>query len=174
MALCSTCFKDKSVSDFYYRIDRPLGRWSRCKKCVSEKRKTRQWTNAARDNLLSYRRKYYQKNKEKHHQYNKQRYHSDPRVREATKIRSTRRRLADLNNRKFIISIKNHPCLDCGIKFHHVAMDFDHRHGEIKGYEISRMRNCSKATILKEVAKCDLVCSNCHRVRTWKRKHGEL
>lgn len=49
------------------------------------------------------------------------------------------------------------------------VMDFDH----IKGTKIgalSRMAGDGKplASILAEIAKCDVVCANCHRLRTFK------
>ena len=62
------------------------------------------------------------------------------------------------------------PCMDCGGVFPPVAMDFDHRPGEIKVSGVCEMvrGRWSKEKILAEVAKCDLVCANCHRVRTHK------
>ena len=67
------------------------------------------------------------------------------------------------------------PCLECNGIFEWCAMDFDHRPDETKEFNISRM-NSNKATarnmnkIMKEIDKCDLICSNCHRVRTQLRK----
>ena len=69
----------------------------------------------------------------------------------------------------FVKDLKRGPCMDCGEKFHWFAMDFDHREPEDKKDDISRMvlRNgCSKETLLSEIAKCDLVCATCHRLRT--------
>lgn len=65
----------------------------------------------------------------------------------------------------------NTPCMDCGRLFPPVCMDFDHRPGEIKKACVaSLMRSgVSRATVEAEVAKCDLVCSNCHRIRTQTR-----
>ncbi len=66
------------------------------------------------------------------------------------------------------------PCLDCGGVFPFIAMDFDHRPKEEKCFNIST-RGDLKATPEriakweKEIAKCDLVCANCHRVRTQDR-----
>ena len=63
------------------------------------------------------------------------------------------------------------PCMDCDGVFEWCAMDFDHRPGEVKEFKIGAY-SAAKATITlivrtnKEIAKCDLVCSNCHRVRT--------
>lgn len=52
-------------------------------------------------------------------------------------------------------------------------MDFDHRPGEGKVANVGTMRlKVSEATIRKEIAKCDLVCANCHRERTHQRLLG--
>lgn len=59
------------------------------------------------------------------------------------------------------------PCVDCGGLFPHYVLDFDHVRGE-KLYELNHMtrHTYSRERILAEVAKCDLVCANCHRIRT--------
>jgi hypothetical protein len=65
--------------------------------------------------------------------------------------------------------LKDFPCLDCGERFPPIAMDFDHVRGE-KTKSISYLvRNSTWEAVLKEIAKCDLVCANCHRVRTSER-----
>lgn len=63
------------------------------------------------------------------------------------------------------------PCHDCGVVFHHFVMDFDHRPGEVKSRDISWMikNNANEQEIEREIAKCDLVCANCHRIRTGRR-----
>lgn len=66
--------------------------------------------------------------------------------------------------------LRTKPCLDCGGTFPPCAMDFDHRDASAKRSVVSRMR--ARATIeeiLAEVAKCDTVCGNCHRLRTHRR-----
>jgi hypothetical protein len=78
--------------------------------------------------------------------------------------------------REYVNSLKNNPCSDCGNIFHPVAMDFDHRPGEIKyggkSGGVARLvtNAASKEKIDKEIAKCDLVCANCHRIRTAKQR----
>lgn len=68
---------------------------------------------------------------------------------------------------------KDKPCLDCKNIFPAVAMDFDHvRDKKVKNVS-SMLRNSSWKTIEKEIKKCDLVCSNCHRVRTHKRTKAQ-
>jgi hypothetical protein len=70
-----------------------------------------------------------------------------------------------------LIKLKGGKCIDCGYNKHHAALDFDHVVGQ-KRYNISNMLNSVMAwkTILEEVAKCELVCSNCHRIRTFNRR----
>jgi hypothetical protein len=69
--------------------------------------------------------------------------------------------------RIFIGKLKDNACVDCGQKFNPVCMDFDHLDGyERSCIEFSELRGRSKKIILSEIAKCELVCSNCHRVRT--------
>lgn len=70
---------------------------------------------------------------------------------------------------RLIVSLKHmKPCVDCGVPYPHYVMDFDHRRGEKIMNLGNAQRVClSKDKILAEIAKCDLVCSNCHRERTW-------
>jgi len=67
--------------------------------------------------------------------------------------------------------VKDTPCKDCGIKYPPYVMDFDHVRGT-KRKNVSSMVNSGVAvsTIEEEMAKCEVVCSNCHRERTFKRK----
>jgi len=64
---------------------------------------------------------------------------------------------------------KSEPCVDCGKKFPSCAMDFDHREQGDKFRNVSKMFSYSEIRLLEEISKCDLVCSNCHRIRTWQR-----
>ena len=89
--------------------------------------------------------------------------------------RVNRSRNQDKATMMWVWSLKeNRPCSDCGGTFHPVAMDFDHRPGAPKTKSISNMVNHHRlrSEILREIAKCELVCSNCHRIRTAKEKWG--
>jgi hypothetical protein len=46
-------------------------------------------------------------------------------------------------------------------------MDFDHREDKVEIVSRLLWANAAKEKILAEIAKCDLVCSNCHRIRTF-------
>ena len=66
------------------------------------------------------------------------------------------------------------PCMDCDGGFDFIVMDFDHRPEEVKEFAIGTMGDYKMtperlAKVEKEIAKCDLVCSNCHRLRTKER-----
>jgi hypothetical protein len=66
------------------------------------------------------------------------------------------------------------PCVDCGGRFHPAAMTFDHLPGAAKRSDIATLaRRHSVAVIEAEIAKCELVCANCHAVRTFNRRQGE-
>ncbi len=60
------------------------------------------------------------------------------------------------------------PCLDCGVKYPYYVMDFDHL--EDKEFSINFLSATGRiAALKKEIQKCEIVCSNCHRIRTHKR-----
>ena len=65
----------------------------------------------------------------------------------------------------FIRKQKKGPCEDCGGTFPPECMQFDHVRGE-KHYTVASMVANSEAKILEEIAKCALVCANCHAIRT--------
>lgn len=70
-----------------------------------------------------------------------------------------------------IQSLKANLCTDCGKSFPYYVMDFDHRDPTTKFRDIADMvkRMVAWETVLAEIAKCDLVCTCCHRLRTY---HG--
>jgi len=72
-------------------------------------------------------------------------------------------------------ALKRGACMDCGGRFHSSAMEWDHRDGAQKSFCLSyqgREGRVSEAVLRAEIAKCDLVCANCHRVRTARRRAG--
>jgi hypothetical protein len=72
-----------------------------------------------------------------------------------------------------VLAAKDHPCVDCRRRFPPYIMDFDHREGEQKLFNISNFQHYGWVTapvLLAEIAKCDLICSNCHRERTHQRR----
>ena len=61
-------------------------------------------------------------------------------------------------------------CADCGYDEHPMALHFDHLPGRKKRFDIGRaVRSASPAIIWAEIRKCEVVCANCHAVRTAER-----
>lgn len=61
-------------------------------------------------------------------------------------------------------------CVDCGYREHVAALDFDHLPGTEKKFGIAKgVYDFGWATIAAEIAKCEVVCANCHRIRTASR-----
>ena len=76
--------------------------------------------------------------------------------------------------RQLLDAFKDKPCADCGIKYPPYVMDFDHKPEFKKEFQIAKSIILRKniKDIENKVSKCDVVCSNCHRIRTWKRQNN--
>jgi hypothetical protein len=68
--------------------------------------------------------------------------------------------------------LKSAQCMDCDNIFPPAAMDFDHVRGD-KVSEVSHMWQYTREEVLAEIAKCNLVCACCHRIRTESRRTQE-
>jgi hypothetical protein len=71
--------------------------------------------------------------------------------------------------RKLLLEyLSDRSCIDCG-ESDPIVLDFDHRCGKSKFKGISRMLSghYSWKRIMKEIDKCDIRCSNCHRRKTY-------
>jgi len=118
---------------------------------------------AARNELS---RLYYHKNRERlkaahlvHYQQNRGKYFAA--------VKKNKERL-----RQWMMEVKDDgPCADCKTHYPPYVLDFDHVRGK-KLLSVSEMveRCYGKKKILEEIEKCELVCANCHRERTHKRK----
>jgi len=139
MKICNTCKVEKPEEDFYRYKG---GRCSKCKLCAYE-----------------WQRQYNKNHPELKLDYNRQ-------WRE--KLKNEKGRVLDWIKNKY----EGTPCMDCGRVFIWFVMDWDHRSDEVKEFIIS-LKGPLKATpdrlaqVMKEIAKCDLVCANCHRIRTY-------
>jgi hypothetical protein len=71
--------------------------------------------------------------------------------------------------RQLVLEAKSRPCADCGVQYPYYVMDFDHRDGRLKEFSLNAVHRVTKRAILREIEKCDVVCSNCHRERTQRR-----
>lgn len=69
-----------------------------------------------------------------------------------------------------LAAMKTGPCVDCKVSYPHYVMDYDHVRGEKTKNLAKMVGRTSWDKILEEIDKCELVCSNCHRIRTHIRK----
>jgi len=110
-------------------------------------------------------------------------YEKRPKVIERRKVLKRKRYLANPEKykeydrkrseerRQLVRQFKNVPCSDCGVIYHFSAMQFDHLKDKKFAVSVSKdHRAISK--LLEEISKCEVVCANCHSVRSWERKTG--
>ena len=65
-------------------------------------------------------------------------------------------------------------CIRCG-ETHPACLDFHHRDGKTtKEGNIAEIRRFSYARIYAEIAKCDVLCANCHRKHHWGERQRQL
>lgn len=79
------------------------------------------------------------------------------------KARASEKRRA-LNEYKISVG-----CFGCGYNSHWAALEFDHLPEFQKSRTVASLCYASWDAIWQEIAKCDVVCSNCHSIRTVQR-----
>lgn len=123
----------------------PTPESKKCRLCDNPRRKG---GNTCKSCHNEYMKSYYKKNK----------LHSTPAF---LKRRQERR--------DYILTRKDVPCADCGIKYPYPVMEFDHLRD--KKFNISSAVNkaASMQALIDEISKCEVVCANCHRIRTFER-----
>lgn len=111
-----------------------------------KKRKAEQhqvWREANREHLLAYKKKYHQENKAAETLY---------------------ARTQKQEKKKKAVYLLGGACKNCGGVFHPSVYDFHHRNPSEKEFQPSSLMTYSWERIEKELQKCDLLCSNCHRI----------
>lgn len=98
----------------------------------------------------AYDRDWYQRNKQSHIQA----------VNALKRKRSERKR-------ELVRDAKRVPCADCGVRYPPYVMDFDHGEQEKRGQISQKVELWPVERLEAEIAKCDVVCANCHRERTY-------
>ena len=85
---------------------------------------------------------------------------------EKRRIRIQRRPEIAARIRLILLEAKGRPCADCDIQYPPCVMEFDHVHGE-KKFKLA-VASCGRRSfkqVEEEIAKCNVVCANCHRLR---------
>ncbi len=143
--ICTNCKKEKPLKDFY-NVKRNNTVTSKCKICTNEN------------------------NKKYSHKYDE--YYKEYRIINKNKISEKSKRIwkkqrqiwIEIISSKFILK-----CIKCGYDECFAALDFHHRNPKEKEYDIHKLLHLSPLKsknidkIFKELEKCDVLCSNCHR-----------
>lgn len=110
--------------------------------------------DARREYNREYQRSWYRKNKALH----------------LERVLRVTRRQRDLA-KQYTDAAKDRPCADCGETYPPSVMDFDHVRGE-KVSSLAALRHARGGwkKLLAEIEKCEVVCANCHRMRTHRRR----
>lgn len=146
MKRCSLCNQKKPYGEFNRHKGRKDGYYERCKEC----RKIEHIQRYADP-----------ENRKRAKQRMKERYWSDP---------ESRRKYNNQNAYKTkvkAINVLGGKCMRCGFD-HPAALQFHHRDPSTKEFNLSHGASLGKPkkfpwpTILEEIKKCDLLCSNCH------------
>jgi hypothetical protein len=70
--------------------------------------------------------------------------------------------------------LKRAPCTDCGGRFPPICMHYDHRDWRTKQRPVATWTSAGALRqMLEEIERCDLVCANCHAIRTGARRKEE-
>ena len=133
-----------------------------CKKCRVPKEHTEFWKQRNSPDGLRY------DCKDCCKQSNISWYEQNKDDRRETNRKNQRKVVSD--NRQFVFEyLSSHACVDCG-NSNPLVLEFDHVRGQ-KRKAVSMMMSYSRKTLEAEMAKCEIRCANCHRIRTAK-VHG--
>lgn len=72
--------------------------------------------------------------------------------------------------RQLIRAAKSKLCSDCRTQYPWYVMQFDHLPQHNKICAVGRVQSLGLTRIEQEIAKCEVVCANCHMERTHRRK----
>ena len=132
----------------------------RCGRCHLEKPSEEfAWRRKERGQLDNYCRPCRAAYKQEHYRAHRQRY-IDAAGRRKRRVVATRM--------AFVVAyLRENPCVDCG-ETDPVVLEFDHLRD--KRFSISEgLQGRNWQSVLDEIAKCEVVCANCHRRRTARR-----
>lgn len=75
-----------------------------------------------------------------------------------------RRKKVTASRKEFLLQYKGYKCQHCHNKFPEICYDFHHIDPKEKEFQFNQLNSYSMQKLIKEVDKCILLCSNCHRI----------
>ena len=164
MRTCTKCQTPRKLGEFrsYKKGSRTYIRRS-CRDC--ERKAGRKYYATHREQVAEKNHRYYRENPEYFEEYRGARREKYSRQAVECHRRARHERYDRIRALK-----ESSPCKDCDHHYPHYVMDFDHLDSALKVADVSSLvkRGVSWPKVLDEVGKCDLVCANCHRLRTYK------
>jgi len=130
----------------------------KCTKCLLEKNESEFSTNKQKKDGLNYKCKECQREYFKQHYEKNKQYYID-------KAAEQKKQNTEIN-RKLKTEAKKNGCVTCG-ENHPAALDFHHIDKNTKYKSISKMGEHPPTQVQKEINKCIVLCSNCHRKLHW-------
>lgn len=110
-----------------------------------------------------YQRKWAAQNREKVKEYRRQGYEDRGR-------KKWRRRLYWIYKYK-----TSKGCVSCGYNQDGVALDFDHLKEDEKLFSVgTRIPSMDLKKLFTEIRKCQILCANCHRIKTYRRLRDNI
>lgn len=91
-------------------------------------------------------------------------WYSENKELQKSRVKKANKKVRRENRKRLWDYLLTHPCVDCSESRPQV-LEFDHVRGK-KRKDVSSMMDYSWATILDEIAKCDVRCANCHKMKT--------
>lgn len=91
-----------------------------------------------------------------------------------TKVNVSKKKKGTYESLDFIEELqafkRKNGCFDCKVMYPHYILEFDHRPEFKKIDNVYRVyKKFGKDKAWQEVAKCDVLCANCHKARTFER-----
>lgn len=127
----------------------------KCTKCQRELKLAEfNKRSSSKDGLAYQCKKCNSDNLKNHYNNNKQKYY-EKNIRKKKKIQDLVSKYKSEN-----------PCCDCHKKYDPICMDFDHINDDKIKNVSALVNHGSFKKIKEEIDKCELVCANCHRIRT--------
>lgn len=170
--LCPRCSTPKPITEFGVKKNGNLRSW--CNPCRGYS------LDLSRTPAQKARRKaWYEANKERVAIQSKERWATNKvQYRPSRQLWAAKNRTLVLDSqheryrdfREWVDSMKaGKPCLDCLGQFPPYVMEYDHVRG-MKRSGIAQMASHKRERVLEEIAKCELVCCACHRIRSHNRR----
>lgn len=158
---CSKCQETKPIAEFHRDARLKTGVTARCKKCISDYKQMYYASDTGKAKVKAY----IERNKQKRSAYSKRysQHYRDAQFK---------------NQRKLEFCLyKGGKCSECGFVASEdtiAAFDFHHINPLEKEYTPSDMLMLKKEKVFKELDKCILLCSNCHRILHHRQYRAKL